>query len=158
MIIREFQKADTKGFLECHYSAVHISAGQDYPKDILDQWSPVVNDDRINKFLQKDMEGFVRYVADENGLIVGLGEYAPEQNLLGACYVHADYAGQGIGQALMKHIEADAVNKGVKYLEMDSSVTAMPFYKKMGYQVLKVGEHLLSSGQKMKCYKMRKNL
>jgi len=46
----------------------------------------------------------------------------------------------------------------VPYLEMDSSLTAAPFYAANGYRNLGQGFHKLRNGEMMECVKMRKDL
>jgi ribosomal protein S18 acetylase RimI-like enzyme len=46
----------------------------------------------------------------------------------------------------------------VRRLELESSVTAVSFYRREGYEVIDRGEHILRNGQRMACIKMRKDL
>jgi ribosomal protein S18 acetylase RimI-like enzyme len=67
-------------------------------------------------------------------------------------------ARKGAGSALVREIEQIARERGLRYLQMDSSVNAEPFYLHHGYSVRKRGEHLLGSRRQMACVKMEKNL
>jgi putative acetyltransferase len=75
-----------------------------------------------------------------------------------ACYVEPEAGRRGVGSALLQEIEREAHQRGLKFLEADSSLTAEPFYAAQGYLVLGRGEHVLHSGQRMACVKMRKYL
>lgn len=55
-------------------------------------------------------------------------------------------------------IERLARERGLTFLELESSVTAEPFYAALDYQVRERGEHALKSGQRMACVVMRKKL
>jgi len=44
------------------------------------------------------------------------------------------------------------------HLEMVSSITAVPFYSALGYEIIEHGEHMLRTGRRMASVKMRKNL
>jgi GNAT superfamily N-acetyltransferase len=83
------------------------------------------------------------YVAIAQGAIVGTA------NLDGAearaVFVDPDHQGQGIGTALMAAIEKLAGTKSVTTLQVQSSITAEGFYKKLGYMA--VGERLGSNGR-----------
>ena len=50
-------------------------------------------------------------------------------------YTHIDYQRQGIGQALMAHLHADAISRGIERLELFASPVAVSFYLKIGYSV-----------------------
>lgn len=63
-----------------------------------------------------------------------------------------------MGSALLHEIERVAREHGLAFLELDSSVTAEPFYEAYGYDAREHGEHVLPSGQRMACVKMRKAL
>lgn len=157
MIIRPFDNKDAKGWVECHYSTVHGLAIKDYSKDICDKWATPIDNERILEVTNTGHDT-VRFVAEENNVIIGIGEYVPDNNELRACYVHANTAQKGVGRSLVEKLETHAKQNGVKFFELDSSITAVPFYKKIGYDVIEEGEHELSTGLIMKCYKMRKDL
>jgi putative acetyltransferase len=77
---------------------------------------------------------------------------------LRACYVSPNAIRKGVGSAIIREIKHIALENGVTFLQMDSSVTAEPFYKALGYEVLEYGQHILRSGHPMACVKMRKVL
>ena len=157
MIIRKFRECDAIETLECHYSAVHTFGIKNYDQSVCDAWSSEIKEERISRFLET-ANNAIRFVAVIDNKIAGFAEYIPEKNMLGACYVHADFSGQGVATALLECLEDDARQSGICFLKMDSSVTALSFYQKMGYIYIAEGEHELNSGAKMKCIKMKKQL
>ena len=58
----------------------------------------------------------------------------------------------------MREMEAIALEHGPAFLQADSSVTAEPFYRALGYEVRERGEHILQSGQRMASVKMERRL
>ncbi len=86
-----------------------------------------------------------------------MGSIIPAKNELRACYVAPGAARQGVGSALIREIERMALEHGLTWLELDASVTSEPFYAALGYEAHGRGEHMLSSGQRMACVKMRKD-
>lgn len=52
--------------------------------------------------------------------------------------------GTGAGRALMEHIQAFAFEKGCDKLKLNAQVQAIPFYSKLGYEV--VSEEFLDAG------------
>ncbi|MEM7224600.1 MAG: GNAT family N-acetyltransferase [Pseudomonadota bacterium] len=55
---------------------------------------------------------------------------------LHALFVDPDLQGQGLGQRLVGHVEARARTCGLQRLEVSSSITALPFYERLGYRLI----------------------
>ncbi len=153
--LRSFVITDAEALCRIHWEAVHETAAKDYPLEILDDWSPEVSPERIQKFIEQRIPDEIIRVAEIDGKIVGFGIVWPAQNQLGAVYVSPRVNGKGVGTKLVKELEKIARSMGAKELSMDSSITAEPFYRSHGYQRESLGEHLLNSGRKMACVKMR---
>ena len=156
IVIRNYKEPDAKALLEVHRAAVQKTAAQDYTPDVLEEWSPIVDENRIEKF-KRENSADVRLVAEVNGKIVAFGELVTSESLLGACYVHPEYGGKGVGRRLLFELEEIAKDRGLLHLSMDSSLTAEKFYNAHGYKILEYAEHSLRSGRKMACVKMRKD-
>jgi putative acetyltransferase len=155
--IRPYKESDARAVLEVHRAAVIKTAARDYEPAILEEWSPPVDDQRLEKF-KRENSADVRIVADINGAVIGFGELVTNESLLGACYVHPEYGGKGVGHKILSKLEEIALEKGLTYLFMDSSITAEKFYNAHGYKTIEHGEHSLRSGRKMACVKMRKEI
>jgi len=157
VIIRPATKADARGILEAHYSAVHETASKDYDADILDEWSTVVSEERISNYLLNSFPNEITIVAVVYDKIAGFGSLAGNDELR-AVYVASNSGGKSIGSALLQRLEEIAKDKGFTELKMDSSVTAEKFYAKHGYEITGRGIHKLRSGREMACVHMRKSL
>jgi putative acetyltransferase len=99
-----------------------------------------------------------RLIAETSARVVGVGVAVVEKSELRVCYVAPEAARAGIGSALVKEIERVARQQGAPLLQLDSSMTAEPFYRSLGYEVVERGAHVLGNGQRMACVKMRKEL
>lgn len=55
------------------------------------------------------------------------------QATLALCYVVPEALHQGVGRALLQRIEAEAREMGFATLDLDSTRTAEPFYRRHGY-------------------------
>jgi len=66
-------------------------------------------------------------VALEDAKIVGTGSLCNDH--VYTLFVDPDQQGKGIGKALMRELEALAVNKGIAVLRVPSSLTALRFYE-----------------------------
>jgi putative acetyltransferase len=148
---------DARGFLEVHHAAVRGIAARDYPPAVIEHWAPLpVTDKDIEQFLV-NRDGEIRLVAEIDGAIVGVGAIILAKSELRACYVEPGAARKGVGSALVHAIERIACARKLPFLELDSSLTAEPFYTALGYEVRARGEHVLDSGRSMACVRMRKD-
>lgn len=155
--IREMRPEDARVFLEIHHAAVRGIAARDYSASVVEAWARPITDQVIERFLANhDQE--VRLVAEVDGEPVGIGAIVLSKSELRACYVAPNAARRGVGSALVARIEQIAHDHRLDYLELDSSLTAEPFYSALGYEVESRGEHVLSSGVSMAAVKMRKRL
>jgi putative acetyltransferase len=156
--VRVMLNQDARAFLEVHHAAVRGIAAKDYPPEVVDDWAPIpVTEESVERFLANP-DGEIRLVAEIDGIIVGIGSLVVRNCELRACYVAPEAARNGVGSALVREIERIARDHGLAYLQMDSSVTAEPFYLHHGYSVQQRGEHTLNSGLSMACIKMAKVL
>lgn len=156
--VRKMRSDDARGFLEVHHAAVRGIAAKDYPLEVIEDWAPIpVTEESIERFLTNP-DDEVRLVAEIDGKIVGIGALVLAKCEFRACYVAPGAARSGVGSALVRQIERIARHNGLTYLQLDSSVTAEPFYLAHGYEVYQRSEHTLRSGRGMACVKMEKAL
>ena len=78
------------------------------------------------------------YVFCEDEKIVGCGAIGPfwgktDESSLFTIFVLPEYQGQGIGRKIIQTLEADEYFFRAKRIENPASITATPFYRKMGY-------------------------
>jgi len=156
--VRKMLTEDARIFLEVHHAAVRGIAAKDYPPEVVEDWAPLpVTERSVERFLTNP-DGEIRLVAEIDGRIVGVGCLIVANCELRACYVAPEAARNGVGSALVREIERIARDHGLAYLQMDSSVTAEPFYLHHRYSVCQRGEHTLDSGRSMACIRMAKVL
>jgi len=157
-LIREMLPEHALAFLETHHAAVRGLAAADYPRQVIDAWAPMPITPEHVEFVRLNADCEYRLVAELDGRIVGLGCLVARNNELRACYVAPPAGRKGVGSAILREIERVARGQGVAVLKADSSLTAEPFYRANGYEFCGRGEHVLNSGARMACVKMRKNL
>lgn len=156
--VREMCREDGRSFIEVRNAAVRGIAVKDYPREVIENWAgPPVTEAMLERFFVNPGKE-IRLVAEIDGVIVGMGALVIATNELRACYVSPSATRRGVGSAIIHEIERIAEENGLTFLQMDSSLTAEPFYKALGYEVLEYGEHVLRSGHPMACVKMRKSL
>lgn len=156
--VRKMRDDDARPFLEVHHAAVRGIAAKDYPQAVIEGWAPLPITEKGIAGILTNPDNETRLVAESDGKVVGIGALVEAKNELRACYVAPDASRKGVGSALVRRIESIARSRGLTFLQLDSSVTAEPFYRALGYEVRARGEHVLGSGQRMTCVKMEKRL
>jgi ribosomal protein S18 acetylase RimI-like enzyme len=158
--IRSALAGDALAILEAQRSAVRGGAASDaYRQEIIDHWAPErIAPQRIEAFARsiERREAVVLVAEDEAGRILGFGSIVPGNCELRALYVRAEHGRCGVGRAILSRLEALAREAGLEELRLDASVNAVPFYRAQGYIALERGEHVLKSGARMDCVRMRK--
>lgn len=79
------------------------------------------------------------YVACDELRIVGCGTIAEywgsqTESILLTVFVLPEYQGKGIGKQIIKTLEQDEYFLRAKRIEVPASITAVEFYRKMGYE------------------------
>ena len=78
------------------------------------------------------------YVAYEENKIIGCGAIGPywnreNESSLFTIFVLPEYQGKGIGRKIIETLEQDEYFLRANRIEIPASITATPFYLKMGY-------------------------
>jgi len=73
-------------------------------------------------------------VAETDGTVVGWGSVHLDENVLAATFVDPDYAGRGIGRAIVERLETIARREGVARLVVPASLNAVGFYEALGFE------------------------
>jgi len=157
--IRPASPTDAERIVAVHFAAVHQTAAESYPPEILDVWSAAPGEARFNR-LRQWIAGVdeVFIVAEVEGEIVGFGSIAPAANQIRAVYVDPAAARRGVGAAILSRLEVIAAEHGVKCILVNASLNAEGFYRNNGYEVEGSGAFRLNAAVEMACVKMRKNL
>ena len=128
MELREYRTSDCERMAELFYETVHRVNAKDYTKEQLDAWASGSVD--LTAWHQSFSEHNTFVVVKED-LIVGFGDI-DQTGYLDRLYVHKDFQRQGIGAAL-----CDKLEFGFDVITTHASITAMPFFLKRGYKMVK---------------------
>ena len=159
--LRPGRPHDALAILEVQRSAIRQTAVSAYNPAIIDEWAPaVIVRERVETFQRWIERGkeLIVVATDSDGKIIGFGSIVPANSELRAVYVAAACSGHGVGRALLARLEELARDAGLTELRMDASINAVPFYEANGFISLERGEHVMSSGGRMACVRMRKAL
>jgi putative acetyltransferase len=151
MKIREYRFSDAEAHAEVHRKSVLGLASEDYPKEVVEAWASREPEDSP---LEDEK---IRFVAEEDGEIIGFSDYDRETNELSGLYVKPDHTGEGIGKKLLKKLEEDARRNSLDKLWCKSTFTARDFYLKHGYELIEETNHEMEDVE-MTVFKMEKQL
>ncbi len=157
-VVRKLRPDETRAYLEVHRASVRGLAALDYPPEVINAWAPLPVSDEAVEAAAANPIGEVRVAAVADGRVVGIGAVVTGKCELRACYILPEAKRLGIGTRIVGELESIARKEGVPFLTLESSLTAMPFYTAMGYQLEEMGSHVLGSGITMACARMRKEL
>ena len=113
---------------------LRISNSRDYTKEYLD----AVICSHSADFLCRLAETAHLYIALDGGSVVGCGAIdgywgSVTESIFLTIFVHPAYQKQGIGRRIVETLEQDEFFLRARRIEIPASVTAVEFYKKMGY-------------------------
>jgi putative acetyltransferase len=134
--IRLFKKQDAEQVARLFYETVREINIRDYSSAQVEAWAP---DDIHFRDWEKICSNRFTYVADDWGVIAGFGELEPNGHI-DCFYCHKNYQRCGVGSQIYQAIEAKALDLGVKHLITEASITAKPFFEKMGFSIVKKQE------------------
>lgn len=143
-IIKETQYKETAKMIE---RSVRFSAfSKFYPQVEIENVVNSLNTEGVKK--RASWTHF--YVIEENEKIIGcgaIGEYwgSKTESSLFSIFVDPDYQGKGYGRKIIETLEQDELFKRAKRIEIPAAMSAIPFYRKMGYEH-KNGQLIFSEG------------
>ena len=132
--IREFKTNDAEDVSVLIYTTLRTSLVNDYSPEYIEEYVNLLQPEEIIR----RAEEFHTYVAEVDGRIIGCGSIGPfwgseEESGLFTIFVHPEYQRRGIGRKLIETLEGDEFFLRAKRVEVPASITATPFYLKMGY-------------------------
>ncbi len=132
-MIREYEEKDLNSIIKLFYDTVHFINIKDYTQEQVNVWAPENIDENLwNKSLLKHYS----IVFEDNGIIKGFCD-CDNEGYIDRLYVHKDFQNQGIGKKLIENVEKYILENGVCKLYSYVSITAIPFFEKRGYKVVK---------------------
>lgn len=134
MQIRRFQDSDA-----CEVSALIAKTLR--TTNIVDYSAEYIENDvkaLTPEYLIAQAAGRHSYTFIEDGVIVGCGTIGSywgkeDESSLFTIFVLPEYQGRGIGRRIIETLEQDEYFLRAKRIEIPASITATPFYRKMGY-------------------------
>ncbi|WP_426133753.1 GNAT family acetyltransferase [Pseudomonas sp. PWP3-1b2] len=129
--VRLAQTADAEGISQVILAALYSSNARDYPADVIARVASNFTPQAVLGLLTRR----VVLVAVQDQQVVATA--ALDGNVVRSVFVNPALQGQGIGRLLMIEIELRAREAGVTVLSVPSSLTAEPFYTKLGFNTVR---------------------
>lgn len=159
--IRRAEARDAAAIAEAHRDSIRSLGASSYPVSVVDDWQEHIAADL---YLRAMDAGEVFFIAagtvGGTSLVLGFAsDYRIEAATFGtSVYVRGLAARRGIGSALLRTAEQDAMARGAARIVIDASLAGVEFYRARGYVELGRGTTKLASGRPIDCVFMRKDL
>lgn len=134
MEIRRFREDDAEAVSALIIRTIRISNVKDYPAELMEE---LVRSQQPANVLER--AGWTHfYVVEDEGSIIGCGAIGPywgktDESSLFTIFVLPEYQGRGVGRRIIETLEQDEFFLRAKRIEIPSSITAVNFYRRMGY-------------------------
>jgi len=152
IVIRDYINSDAEALWKLFFNTIRNINRRDYSQSQVEAWA---SDSYDIEYWTRRMSGLSPYVAEIDRVIVG---YTDLQNdgLIDHFFCHHEYQRQGVGRALMNHVQEKGQLRGISRYYSEVSITARPFYEHQGFHVVR--EKIADmKGQKLQYYIMEKN-
>lgn len=151
--IRKANVDDAQAVFELHDRTVREVCGRDYTPDEVEAW---LRKQSVATYRERIAEGDM-YVAEAgDGRLLGFAARAGER--IKTLYVAADHQGEGVGSALLGRLEADALAEGFREVSARSTVTAVGFYRRQGYEIEEQADCPVTDERPLAAFAVRKRL
>jgi GNAT superfamily N-acetyltransferase len=122
---------DAEAVSQVIVSALRESNAGDYPRDVIERLVQIFSPTTV-----LDMMGRRKvFVATSGQRIVGTASL--DGRVVHAVFVAPDVQRRGVGRLLMAEVERTARSAGMVTLVVQSSVTAVPFYARLGFKTVR---------------------
>ena len=134
IITRAFQTEDASEVSALITKTLRITNSKDYSPEYIEKDVAQFTPEKVIE--RASWTHF--YVFCDGEKIVGCGAIGPywgseTESSLFNIFVLPEYQGKGVGRKIIETLEEDAYALRAKRIEIPASITACPFYRKMGY-------------------------
>ena len=137
MQVRPPTEAELPAVVETHTAAAETGGSRAYDEATTAAWAKRGERSPDEYPVDDPASHFVVAVTDR---VCGFGEVVPDAGEVRAVYVHPDCERRGVGAALLAHLEGFARGHGVRSLSLQSSLNAVEFYERAGYERIEPAE------------------
>jgi putative acetyltransferase len=132
MDVRSYKPEDTVSLSRLFTETVHSISTTEYSPEQLAAWAP---DPPDIEHWRRQLSDRIVLVAEHDSEIVGFATFEPDGHL-DHMYVHRRFQRRGVASALYRCIEREALSRGVNRIFTEASITARPFFERIGFRVI----------------------
>lgn len=129
--IRRVRGTDAAAVAQLYYDTVRRVNARDYSPRQIAAWAPRVYDEA---YWRRRFRACKIFIAERAETVVGFAELE-DSGHIDCFYVHHEHQGEGVGTRLMQAIFASVRRRRTRRLFAEVSITARPFFERMGFRV-----------------------
>ena len=135
MTIRRFTEDDAQAVSDLIIRTLRITNTRDYSPEDMEALAERMQPADI---LQRASWTHMYVACSEDDGVIGCGAIGPywgkeDESSLFSIFVDPSHQGRGVGRAIVEALEADEFGKRAHRIEIPASITAVGFYRKLGY-------------------------
>ena len=134
MLIRPYAVGEEAALRVIFTSAVRGLSCRDYTPVQIDAWAPPDESDEMRAQWVRRIASNHPWVVEVDGRLAAFAD-VQQSGYIDHFFVAAEFARQGIGMALMRHLHEVARSRGAVKLSAHVSLTAEPFFRRAGFVV-----------------------
>ena len=135
MEIKSADSTDCVGISSLVRESFNEVNSKDYEPEQIRAWTKAASARNIlNRIQDRELRNFL---AIEDGEIIGYVSVSTKDAIVKSLYIKPSQIGKGIGSELLKFAEMLTQDHGKTHMELNSSLTAVDFYKRKGYKETK---------------------
>jgi N-acetylglutamate synthase-like GNAT family acetyltransferase len=126
-VIRSARLEDAESISRIIISALRETNAKDYSTEVIARVEQSFSPEAVSDLMQRRLV----FVAVDRDSVIGTASL--DGQVVRTVFIDPRYQKRGVGRALMTMIVRAAIGKGIAVLAVPSSVTAEPFYLKLGF-------------------------
>lgn len=151
LVIRKADSGDVPRIWDIRIAAIRAQCSGFYREEILEAWTKGDSSDQFVAWVESSF-----YVTTDGDAIVGTGAINMESGRIDAVFIYPECMGHGVGRGMMAYLEGLALSTELKVVSLDSTLNAVPFYRKCGFIGDAIGAYESPRGFTLDCIPMTK--
>lgn len=153
MELRHAVAGDAEAVFALRRAAILAGCASCYPADSLQRWTGGTASPAFAEALAA-----LGHVALQDGVLVASGMLDPTSGKIDAIFVDPAHMGQGLGRAMLAHLERLARAAGLERIHLDATLNAVAFYRTCGFAGNTRAWYRSPRGIALECVPMEKPL
>lgn len=134
-LIRPARRDDAKSLSQVIISALRETNAQDYSEAVIARVEQSFSPEAVLNLMERRL----MFTAASGEYVIGTASL--DGRVVRTVFIRPDCQGHGVGRALMAEVERVALERRIAVLAVPASVTAEPFYAKLGFTAIRDSYH-----------------